>query len=107
MVGASGAISPARLPIAPDAPTMIELGFGKIAASIWYGMMAPAGTPKTLIAKLNAESNKALALSDVKERLSGAGIDTAGGTPEDYAKFVREELAKWGPVVKASGAKLD
>jgi len=70
-------------------------------------MMAPAGTPKTLIAKLNAESNKALALSDVKERLSGAGIDTAGGTPEDYAKFVREELAKWGPVVKASGAKLD
>jgi len=101
------AISPARLPIAPDAPTMIELGFGKIAASIWYGMMAPAGTPKTLIAKLNAESNKALALSEVKERLSGAGIDTAGGTPEDYAKFVREELAKWGPVVKASGAKLD
>ena len=52
-------------------------------------------------------SNKALALSDVRERLSGAGIDTAGGTPEDYAKFVREELAKWGPVVKASGAKLD
>ena len=70
-------------------------------------MMAPAGTPKALIAKLNAESNKALAMSDVKERLSGAGIDTAGGTPEDYAKYVRDELAKWGPVVKASGAKLD
>ena len=101
------AISPARLPIAPDAPTMTELGFGKVAASIWYGTMAPAGTPKALIAKLNAESNKALAMNDVKERLSGAGIDTAGGTPEDYAKFVRDELAKWGPVVKASGAKLD
>ena len=101
------AISPARLPIAPDAPTMTELGFGKVAASIWYGMMVPAGTPKALIAKLNAESNKALAMNDVKERLSGAGIDTAGGTPEDYAKFVRDELAKWGPVVKASGAKLD
>ena len=101
------AISPARLPIAPDAPTMTELGFGKVAASIWYGMMVPAGTPKALIAKLNAESNKALAMNDVKERLSGAGIDTAGGTPEDYAKYVRDELAKWGPVVKASGAKLD
>ena len=101
------AISPARLPIAPDAPTMTELGFGKVAASIWYGMMVPAGTPKALIAKLNAESNKALAMNDVKERLSGAGIDTAGGTPEDYAKLVRDELAKWGPVVKASGAKLD
>jgi len=101
------AISPARLPIAPDAPTMTELGFGKVAASIWYGMLVPAGTPKALIAKLNAESNKALALSDVKERLSGAGIDTAGGSPDDYAKFIRDELAKWGPVVKASGAKLD
>ena len=101
------AISPARLPIAPDAPTMTELGFGKVAASIWYGMLVPAGTPKALIAKLNAESNKALALSDVKERLSGAGIDTAGGSPDDYAKFIRDELVKWGPVVKASGAKLD
>ncbi len=101
------AISPARLPIAPDAPTMSELGYPKVAASIWYGMMAPAGTPKAIIAKLNAEANKALALPEVKERLSAAGIDTAGGTPEDYAKFVHNELAKWGPVVKASGAKLD
>lgn len=101
------AISPARLPIAPDAPTMIELGYPKVAASIWYGMMVPAGTPAAVIAKLNAESNKALALPDVKERLAAAGIDTAGGTPEAFAKFIRDELAKWGPVVKTSGAKLD
>lgn len=101
------AISPARLPVAPDAPTMIELGYPKVAASIWYGMMVPAGTPKALITKLNAESNKALALPDVKERLAAAGIDTAGGTPEQFAKFIGDELAKWGPVVKASGAKLD
>jgi tripartite-type tricarboxylate transporter receptor subunit TctC len=101
------AISPARLPIAPDAPTMTELGFAKVAASIWYGMLVPAGTPKALITKLNAEANKALAMPDVKERLAGAGIDVGGGSPEDYAKFIRDELAKWGPVVKASGAKLD
>jgi tripartite-type tricarboxylate transporter receptor subunit TctC len=101
------AISPARLPVAPDAPTMIELGYPKVAASIWYGMMVPAGTPKALITKLNAESNNALALPDVKERLAAAGIDTAGGTPEQFAKFIGDELAKWGPVVKASGAKLD
>jgi tripartite-type tricarboxylate transporter receptor subunit TctC len=101
------AISPARLSIAPDAPTMIELGYPKVAASIWYGMMVPAGTPKALITKLNAESNRALALPDVKDRLAAAGIDTAGGTPEDFAKFIGDELAKWGPVVKASGAKLD
>ena len=101
------AISPARLPIAPDAPTMTELGFAKVAASIWYGMMVPAATPKALITKLNAEANKALAMPEVKERLAGAGIDVGGGLPEDYAKFIRDELAKWGPVVKASGAKLD
>ena len=101
------AISPARLPVAPEAPTMTELGFPKVAASIWYGMLVPAGTPKALITKLNAEANKALAMPDVKERLAGAGIDVGGGTPEDYAKFIRDELAKWGPVVKASGAKLD
>ena len=101
------AISPARLPIAPDAPTMTELGFALVAASIWYGMLVPAGTPKALITKLNVEANKALAMPDVKERLAGAGIDVGGGSPEDYAKFIRDELAKWGPVVKASGAKLD
>ena len=101
------AISPARLPIAPDAPTMTELGFAKVAASIWYGMLVPAGTPKALITKLNVEANKALEMPDVKERLAGAGIDVGGGSPEDYAKFIRDELAKWGPVVKASGAKLD
>ena len=70
-------------------------------------MLVPAGTPKALITKLNAEANKALAMPDVKERLAGAGIDVGGGSPEDYAKFIRDELAKWGPVVKASGAKLD
>jgi tripartite-type tricarboxylate transporter receptor subunit TctC len=69
--------------------------------------VVPAATPKALITKLNAEANKALAMPEVKERLSGAGIDVGGGSPEDYAKFVRDELAKWGPVVKASGAKLD
>jgi tripartite-type tricarboxylate transporter receptor subunit TctC len=101
------AISPVRLPIAPDAPTMTELGFPKVAASIWYGLMAPAATPRAIITKLNAESNRVLALADVKERLGGAGIDTAGGTPEAFAKFIADEMAKWGPVVKASGAKAD
>jgi tripartite-type tricarboxylate transporter receptor subunit TctC len=101
------AISPQRLPIAPDAPTMGELGFAKVAASIWYGMMAPAGTPAAVIARLNAEANKALKLPEVRDRLAGAGIDTAGGSPQDFVRFVRDELAKWGPVVKASGAKVD
>ena len=68
--------------------------------------MAPSGVAKPLIAKLNAEVNRILGLPDVKERMAGAGIDAAApNSPDDFAKFVRDELAKWGPVVKAAGAK--
>jgi len=101
------AINPTRMKPFPNVPTMTELGFPQVAASIWYGMMAPAGTPKDIITKLNAESNRILATQDVKDRMAATGIDAAGGTPEQFAKFIREELAKWGPVVKAAGAKAD
>lgn len=100
-------VSPTRVSIFPDTPTMAELGYPSVVGSIWYGLMAPAGTPKAIIAKLNAESNRILALQEVKDRMAGAGIDVAGGTPEEFGNFIRAELAKWGPVVKASGAKLD
>ncbi len=96
-------INATRLPIAPDAPTMIELGMPKIAGSVWYGLVVPAGTPKAIITKLNVESNRILATQDVKDRMSAVGIDTTGGSPEDFARFIREEIAKWGPVVKAAG----
>ncbi len=100
------AISPARLALFPDVPTMKEMGYPQVAASIWYGMMAPAGVAKPLVARINAETNKVLGLQDVKDRMAGAGIDAAAAnTPEDFAKFIRDELAKWGPVVKAAGAK--
>lgn len=102
------AISPNRLLLFPEVPTMIEVGYPKVAASIWYGMMAPAGASKAIVAKLNAEANRALGLKDVKDRMAVAGIDAAArNTPEDFANFIRAELAKWGPVVKASGAKSD
>lgn len=102
------AISPARLVMFPDVQTMKEVGFPQVAASIWYGMLAPAGTPRAVVMKLNSEANRALGMQDVKDRMAGAGIDAAApGTPEDFGKFVRDEIAKWGPVVKASGAKAD
>jgi tripartite-type tricarboxylate transporter receptor subunit TctC len=105
---ALAAISPARLAMFPEVPTMKEIGYSQVAASIWYGMMAPAGTPRDIVLKLNGESNRVLGLQDVKERMSGAGIDAAApNRPEDFSKFIRDELAKWGPVVKASGAKAD
>lgn len=101
-------ISPKRLAMFPDVPTMAEIGYPQVAASIWYGLMAPVGLPKPIVAKLNTETNRVLGLQDVKDRMAGAGIDAAASNaPEDFAKFIRDELAKWGPVVKASGAKAD
>jgi tripartite-type tricarboxylate transporter receptor subunit TctC len=101
------AISPNRLAIAPDAPTMTELGFRSINVSIWYGLMAPAGTPRNVIAALNEEANRILKTPEVIARMAGAGIDAQGSTPEAFGQFIRDELARWGPVVKSAGAKLD
>lgn len=98
-------ISAARLSIAPEAPTMIELGYPKIAGSVWYGLVVPAGTPKTIITRLNIESNRILSLPEVKDRMAAVGIDANGGTPEEFAKFIGDEIAKWGPIVKAAGIK--
>jgi tripartite-type tricarboxylate transporter receptor subunit TctC len=62
---------------------MKELGYGRVDGSVWYGLLAPAATSKSVIAKLNAESRRVLAMSDVKEKLTRAGIGAAGGTPEE------------------------
>ena len=104
-VRALAVTSPARLAAFPDIPTMKELGFARVDGTVWYGLLAPAGTPKNVVAKLNAESNRVLAMPDVKEKLTRAGIDAAGGTPEEFGRFIRAEFEKWGPVVKAAGVK--
>ena len=103
-----GAISPKRLAMFPEVPTLIESGYPQVAASIWYGLMAPAGVSSAIVTRLNSEVNRALGLPDVKDRMAGAGIDAAApNTPQDFAQFIRNELAKWGPVVKAAGARAD
>jgi len=106
-VRALAVTSAARLPVFPDVPTMKELGFARVDGTVWYGLMAPARTPRHIIAKLNAESNRVLAMPDVKEKLTRAGIDAAGGTPEEFGQFIRAEFDKWGPVVKAAGVKAN
>ena len=106
-VKALAVTSPARLAAFPDIPTMKELGYPRVDGTVWYGLMAPAGTPKPIIAKLNAESNRVLAMQDLKDRLTNAGVDAAGGTPEEFGKFIRAESDKWGPVVKAAGVKAN
>jgi tripartite-type tricarboxylate transporter receptor subunit TctC len=94
-----------RSPALPDVPTIAESGFPKFEATAWYGVHAPAKTPKALVTKLNAEFVKALKLPDVRERLSSLGFEIAASTPEQYASYIRSEIKKWEKVVKASGAK--
>ena len=106
-VRALAVTSPARLASFPDIPTMKELGLARVDGTVWYGLLAPARTPASVIAKLNAESNRVLAMPDVKEKLTRAGIDAAGGSPEEFGKFMRAEFDKWGPVVKAAGVKAN
>lgn len=106
-VKALAVTSAARVSAFPDVPTMKEAGQEKIDGLVWYGLLAPAGTPRSVIAKLNAESVRVLAMQEVKDRLTTVSIDTAGGTPEEFGSFIRAELAKWAPVVKAAGVKAN
>ena len=94
-----------RSPALPDVPTIAESGFPKFEATAWYGVHAPAKTPKPIVNRLNAEFVKALRMPDVKERLNALGFELVGSTPEHYASYIRSEIKKWEKVVKASGAK--
>ena len=87
----------------PDVPTADEQGLKGYDANTNGGFLAPAGTPKAIVAKLNAEINAALKLPDVRAKLEAAGIEIQGGTPQDYAALIKSDLAKWGRVVKEAG----
>lgn len=96
-----------RSPAAPDLPTVAEAGVPGFEVVGWNGVMAPAGTPPDVVAKLNAAIKQALASPEVAERLTGLGANVVWNTPADFGAFIRAEVAKWGKVVKASGAKID
>jgi tripartite-type tricarboxylate transporter receptor subunit TctC len=91
----------------PQTPTVAEAGYKGFDATTWFGFLAPAGTPKDILARLNTELNKALQLPDLHKRLGEQGADPAGGTAEQFAALMREDMQRWGKVVKESGAKLD
>jgi tripartite-type tricarboxylate transporter receptor subunit TctC len=91
----------------PDVPTVAESGVPGYEAITWNGIVAPARTPKAIVARLNAELNKALASATVKERFAAIGAEPAQTTPEAFGDLIRREYVKWGDVVKRSGAKLD
>jgi tripartite-type tricarboxylate transporter receptor subunit TctC len=87
----------------PELPTIAESGLAGYDASTWGGILAPAGTPKDTVAKLNVAMNAALKQDDVRARLMGAGIEIQGGTPELFASVIQSEIDKWGRVVKEAG----
>lgn len=96
-----------RSPIFPDIPTIAEAGVPGYETTAWGGIVVPVGTPQAIVMKLNGEINKALRTSTVKERYAAIEAEPVGGTPEEFAAFVKKETVKWADVVKKSGAKLD
>jgi tripartite-type tricarboxylate transporter receptor subunit TctC len=93
----------ARSSAVPELPTIAESGLPGYDASTWGGILAPAGTPRDVVMKLNAAFNAALKTDDVRNRLVAAGIEIQGGTPEHFAGVIRNEVDKWGRIVKEAG----
>ena len=96
-----------RSPVLPDLPTLAEAGISGFEAAAWQGIVVPTGTPNEIVQKLNAEVNKALAHPDIRSRLAAQGADILGGTPAEYAAYLRSEMPRWAKAVKDSGAKAE
>ena len=96
-----------RSPVLPDLPTLAEAGISGFEAAAWQGIVVPTGTPNEIVQKLNAEVNKALAHPDIRSRLAAQGADILGGTPAEYATYLRSEMPRWAKAVKDSGAKAE
>jgi tripartite-type tricarboxylate transporter receptor subunit TctC len=94
-----------RTPAAPEVPTVAESGIPGFLVTTWYGVSAPAKTPRPIIDKLHSEIVRALNSPDLKARLTNDGADPVGNTPEQYTAFVQNEIAKWGKVIKSAGLK--
>ncbi|MBY0266940.1 MAG: tripartite tricarboxylate transporter substrate binding protein [Burkholderiales bacterium] len=96
-----------RQAVANEIPTMIESGFPGFEAGTWFGLMAPAATPREVLARLHGDVAKAVRQPDVQKQLAGQGATTIGNTPEQFAAYIKSESAKWAKVLAASGVKAD
>jgi tripartite-type tricarboxylate transporter receptor subunit TctC len=96
-----------RLPSLPNLPTVAESGLKGYETITWFGVVAPARTPPAIVTRLNAEIVKVLALPDVRHQFGVQGIEILGGTPEQFASYIRTEIEKWARVIKLSGAKAE
>lgn len=96
-----------RSPVAPELPTVAELGFPGFEVVGWFGWLAPAGTPRAIINRLNAEIVKALKTPDVRDRLLSQSTEPVGNTPKEFAAFVQSERDKWARVIRRAGVRMD
>jgi tripartite-type tricarboxylate transporter receptor subunit TctC len=104
---ARGIAAHKRSPIAPDIPTVHEAGGPEMAVSSWYALLAPAGTPRDIVMKLQAEAARALATADLLERYHASGLEAVGNTPDQFAVVIREDTARWAKVVRAANIRAE
>ncbi|WP_416050181.1 Bug family tripartite tricarboxylate transporter substrate binding protein [Cupriavidus basilensis] len=106
-VRALGVATPKRLTALPTVPTVAEAGVPGFEAYAWQGVVAPAGTPKPVVTRLNAELVKALKSADVQKRFEGIGVEPVSSTPEEFAQYAHAEAERWGKLIKAKGITVD
>jgi len=106
-VRALAVLSPQRNPALPDVPTAAEVGFAALEGGAWFGLMAPAGTPRAIVDWLNVESRKAFEAPDVRGRLAKQGLQLPLGSPEEFAALIAAESKRWGDVIRNGGIKLE
>jgi tripartite-type tricarboxylate transporter receptor subunit TctC len=106
-VRALAVTSAERITDLPQVPTVAESGYKGFESSTWFGFVGPAGIPQPVVAKLNTEINKALQSPELKQRLNEQGAMVLGGTPQQFAALIKSDIARWAPIIKESGAKLD
>jgi tripartite-type tricarboxylate transporter receptor subunit TctC len=99
--------TPTRSPAFPDVPTLQELGVQGYEVTTWYGLWAPAGTPKDIVVRLQQEVAKAMLRQELKDLWAAQGASPGGNTPEQFAAFIRTEVVKWGKVAKDANIKID
>ena len=100
-------VTPQRTAALPEVPTTDEAGLKDFEVTTWYGVLAPAGTPRPVIARLNSELVKIIHAPEVKERLAASGTEPRTSTPEEFAAYLKQEIAKWGDVVRKANLKAD
>jgi tripartite-type tricarboxylate transporter receptor subunit TctC len=106
-VRALAVLSSERLPVLPDVPTSKEAGIDNFEVTTWYGILAPTGTPRDIIARLNVEWAKITAIPDTMEKMQKAEFEPMSSTPEQFAEFIKTEIVRWGKVIKDAKLSIE